>query len=757
MTCCSGSKQNEVERPDPRPIDLHPRGEHRGLFRTGPDGVATCVLSVPGIRCGACIATVERAAIGCEGVLTARVNLTLRRVSVTLSGPEPDPQPLMATLERIGYPATLIEPGEALQSDGEATRLLRAAGVAGFGAMNIMLMSVSVWAGAEGATRQTFHLVSALIAVPVVLYAGRPFYRSAWSALRSRRLNMDVPITLGILLTVALSLFETAQGGKQVFFDAAVTLTFFLLIGRYLDRLMRDRARSAVTGLARLAAKGAVRLGPDGVQEYVPLEAIAPGMTLRVAAGERLPVDAEVVRGASDVDRSLVTGESTPLAISVGDPLEAGTLNLTGSLEVRTLRAADASYLAEMMRLLQAAEQGRGEYVRLADRAARLYAPVVHIAAATTFLGWLYTTGGDWRAALFVAISVLIITCPCALGLAVPVVHVVAAGRLFRAGILMRDGSALERLADIDCVVFDKTGTLTTGQAVVTGGGPESGDARAAARTLALASTHPTSRAVVAHISAAPVLVEGLREVPGCGVEGLFGGRRARLGQSRWVAEISSGPPEPIGPAFAFEGAAAATFRVAETLRPGASEAVAALNAAGLACEVLSGDTCGPTERIARALGIIRVGHGATPAGKIERLAELRAAGHLVLMVGDGLNDTAALAAAHVSMAPASASDVGRAAADFVFTRERLDAVSEAHDIAIRAARLVRQNFGLAVLYNCVAIPLAVAGLVTPLLAALTMSASSILVVANALRLNHGLRAPLVDLHTKAAPATVAA
>ena len=712
------------------------------MVHTRPDGTSTCLLSVPAMHCGACLATIERAVSGCEGVVSARVNLTLRRVRVTFAPPNADPRPVVATLARLGYPATPIEAAEALQDDGQAAALLRAVAVAGFGAMNIMLLSVSVWAGAEGATRQTFHVVSALIAVPVALYAGRPFYRSAWTALRARRLNMDVPITLAILLALALSLFETARGGPEAFFDAAVTLIFFLLIGRYLDRLMRDRARSAVTGLARLAAKGAIRLGPDGGQDYVPLEAIAPGMVLRIAAGERLPVDAEVLRGASDLDRSLVTGESAPVATGVGDALEAGTLNLTGALDVRVLRAADASYLAEMMRLLEAAEQGRGAYVRLADRAARLYAPVVHIAAAATFLGWLLATGGDWTASLFVAISVLIITCPCALGLAVPVVHVVAAGRLFRAGIMMKDGSALERLAGIDRVVFDKTGTLTTGQPVVTGGGPEAQGAREAARTLALASTHPASRAVAAYITAAPVSVEALREVPGCGIEGIFRGRHARLGHSRWVGEIASEPADAAGPAFAFDGTPATVFRVAETLRPGAREAVAALCAAGITSEMLSGDRRGPAERVARAAGIAHVGHGATPAGKIARLAELRAAGHRVLMVGDGLNDTAALAAADVSMAPASASDAGRAAADFVFTRERLDAVSMAHEVAVRALWLVRQNFGLAVVYNCIAIPLAVAGLVTPLIAALAMSASSILVVANALRLNHGIRAP---------------
>ncbi len=533
-----------------------------------------------------------------------------------------------------------------------------------------------------------------------------------------------------------------------------MTLIFFLLIGRYLDRLMRDRARSAVTDLARLASRGAVWLGPDGEQSYMALEEIEPGMMLRIAAGERVPVDAEVVRGASDLDRALVTGESAPVAAGPGDVLEAGTLNLTGAIDVRVVRAADASYLAEMMRLLETAEQGRSAYVRLADRAARLYAPIVHLVALATFVGWLLVTGGDWKTALFVAISVLVITCPCALGLAVPVVHVVAAGRLFRAGIMLKDGSALERLAGIDRVVLDKTGTLTTGHPILTGG-PLGAEARAAARTLALHSTHPVSKAVAEHIDAAPVAVQALREVPGCGVEGVVGGRRARLGHGRWVAEIASQPADASGPAFALEGAPATAFGVAETLRPGAREAIAALQAAGLEPEMLSGDGSAPTERVARELGLTRVTHGATPGAKIARLDALRTDGHRVLMVGDGLNDTAALAAAYVSMAPASASDAGRAAADFIFIRERLDAVMTAHEVALGAARLVRQNFGLAVLYNCIAIPLAVAGLVTPLVAALAMSTSSVLVVANALRLNRAFLPPQADLRPRTARGTV--
>ena len=423
MPCCSDTRASARRLDRPASCCTTPPVE------TEPDRSGELVLSVPAVRCGQCIAAVERALGACEGVASARVNLTLRRVRLTLA-PGADPQLPLRTLAAIGYPATPIEPAapQDLGSTQGAPALLRALAVAGFGSMNVMLMSVAVWSGADGATRQTFHLISALVAVPVVAYAGRPFFASALTALRSGRLNMDVPISLGVLLTLALSLFETVRGGPQAFFDAAVTLLFFLLAGRYLDAIVRDRARSAVDGLARLAPKAATRLRDDGTTDPVPLREVFPGTMLRIAPGERVPVDARVVRGETDLDRSLVTGESEPAPAKPGDELEAGTLNLTGCLDAVALRPAETSFLAEMQQMLAAAERGRGRYVRIADRAAQLYAPVVHLLAAATFAGWLVATGGDWRTALFVAISVLIITCPCALGLAVPVVHVVGAG-----------------------------------------------------------------------------------------------------------------------------------------------------------------------------------------------------------------------------------------------------------------------------------------------------------------------------------------
>lgn len=715
-----------------RPGDRLAAEERRRQVRGTAAGAGTCLLSVPGIRCGGCVAAIERALAGRSDVVAARANLTLRRVGVTLPTADTDPQPIIEALAALGYPAELIDRPGGGPELAAAPGLLRAVAVAGFGAMNVMVLSVAVWSGAAGATRETLHLVSALIAVPVVLYSGQTFFRSALAALRRGRLNMDVPIALAVIVTLALSLFETARGGPRAFFDAAVTLLFFLLVGRYLDQLMRQRARSAVEGLRRLVPQGAlVRRGE--ALEYLPLDVIEPGMVVHVGAGERVPVDARIERGTTDLDRSLVTGEALPVAAGPGDPIEAGTLNLTGEVEAVALKGARDSFLAEMSRMLAAAEAGRGTYVRIADRAARLYAPVVHLVALATFVGWLLATG-DWRLSIFVAVSVLIITCPCALGLAVPVAHVVAAGRLMREGILLRDGTGLERLAEIDRVVFDKTGTLTSGTPELAAA-PAEAPLREGARALALHSRHPAARAIAA-VPCRALEATDVAVLPGYGVEGVVDGRRARLGRASWVAEIAAAPAAGPGPAFAVAGGPVGLFAITERLRPGAQAAVAGFRAAGLPVSLLSGDTEERVDRIAAELGIAEVRSGATPADKIACLEALRREGHRALMVGDGLNDTAALAAAHVSMAPASAADAGRAAADFVFLREDLEAVTLAHGLARATAGIVRQNFGFAIVYNCVAIPLAIAGFVTPLIAALAMSASSILVIANALRLN---------------------
>ncbi len=705
--------------------------------RTHP--AATSWFTVPDLRCAACITKLEAGLATVPGVVLARVNFTQKRVRIDHLT-DVDDAALTGAIERIGFAAhPLISGGDAQGADLESRKLARALAVAGFAAMNVMLLSVSVWSGAGGVTRDLFHWLSAMIALPAVAYAGRPFFSSAWAALRQGRTNMDVPISIGVLVTCALSLFETATGGEHAYFDGAVMLLFFLLAGRLLDSVMRARAADSVAALMRATPNEATLLLADGATERRGIEELAPGMRILVAAGERIAADGCVEIGQSSVDCALVTGESVPETASPGALVLAGTINLDAPLTIRITAAGKDTVIAEIGRLMEAATQSRSRYVRIADRASRLYAPAVHTLALASLIGWMIA-GAGWHESILIAVAVLIITCPCALGLAVPVAQVVAAGALMRAGIIVKDGSALERLAEADRVMLDKTGTLTLGRPQVRGQ-PDMSDSDAAiALALAQASRHPLSQALTSWLRADGLVaaaVSDIREVPGTGMEGRYEGDRVRLIRTAPTSETAT--TELMAVDFVREGHPEVTIHFDDALRPDATAALARLTTQGLSPSILSGDRAPVVARIARLLDIPGRG-GLKPQEKIVLVDDMQRAGHRVLMVGDGMNDGPALKAAHVSMAPSSASNVGQAAADLVFMGDRLAPVPIAVSAARATMRVVRQNFVMAIGYNVIAVPLAIMGQVTPLVAALAMSGSSILVVANALRLRTAAR-----------------
>ncbi|WP_262266322.1 heavy metal translocating P-type ATPase [Microvirga yunnanensis] len=701
------------------------------------DGTRQTDLSVPGVRCAACIAAVERTLAKLPGVERARVNLSTKRVAVAWRTADGVPPDLIGALRGIGYESHLFTMDQDAK-DPELARLVKALAVAGFCSMNIMMLSLAVWSGADAGSRQAFHLISALLALPALVYSGQVFYASAWSALRHGRTNMDVPISIGVTLAFALSVYDTLHNAPHAYFDAATSLLFFLLIGRTLDHVMRERARSAVAGLARLAPRGATVLR-DGRPLYVPVSEIEPGATVLVAAGERVPVDGVVEQGASELDCSMISGESAPRPVAAGDEVQAGVMNLMGALTVRAAARAEDSFLAEMVRMMEAAEGGRTRYRRLADRAAALYSPVVHAMALLSFLGWLYLTG-DWHVSVTIAIAVLIITCPCALGLAVPIVQVVAARRLFERGIMVKDGSALERMAEIDGVAFDKTGTLTLGRPSLANAEEIPPSAMGIALGMTIGSRHPAARAIAeaaAQGAGRTMAFERIEEMPGLGLEAVRDGDRYRLGRPEWALE-GRNPDDGLAASvscLARNGDLLATFVLKDSIRPDARESVDDLVRQRLAVEVLSGDREPVVRSLALNLGIHDFKAELLPAGKVAGITARGKQGRKVLMVGDGLNDAPALSAAHVSMAPATAADIGRNAADFVFLNESLSAVVAALGMARRSRTLIFQNFALAVGYNALAVPVAMLGYVTPLVAAVAMSLSSIVVVANALRL----------------------
>ena len=435
----------------------------------------------------------------------------------------------------------------------EARRLTLALAVAGFAAMNIMLLSVSVWSG-NGSditpeTRDFFHWASALIALPAAAYAGRPFFLSAWRALRSGALNMDVPISLGVILALGMSVVETAHHAKDAYYDSAIMLLFFLLVGRALDHAMRRKTRAVAGNLAALKAETARRFMGDELVS-VPVAALKAGDRLLVKPGERVPADGSVLGGASELDESLITGETARRKVAAGATIYAGSMNYSGALTLRVTAADRATLLDEIERLLEKAASAKSRTRRLADRAARFYAPMVHLTAAATFLGW-WLAGASLHDAVVTAIAVLIITCPCALALAIPAVQVVASGALFRANVILNAGDAIERLAEADTVIFDKTGTLTLPEPRVVNAAAIAPELLQMAARLALSSRHPLAMAL-ARESASHELYDGATEEPGQGVRAMIDGAEARLGGAEFcglaftpLIPRASGNPEP--------------------------------------------------------------------------------------------------------------------------------------------------------------------------------------------------------------------
>ncbi|GHF19561.1 copper-translocating P-type ATPase [Kordiimonas sediminis] len=705
------------------------------------DTEAEAELHVPTMHCAACISKVERGMPEFEGVNYARANLSTKRVKVRFNPQLVSLDDVIADFDQVGFKASPFNSEKAdVEGDKTAKELLIALAVAGFASANIMLFSVSVWSGGEMAeeTRSLFHWISAIIAILAIAYSGRPFFRSALTALKAGGVNMDVPIALAVVLSVIASIYESYRGGELVYFEAGIMLLFFLLIGRYLDQRMRSKASDAAQNLLALKAVPATVIGEDGSQTTVPSEQVETGATVLVQTGMRLPVDGEIIKGVSDIDTSLVTGETVPVKAEVGDKVFAGTLNISAPLHVRVEGRGEDTFLAEIVRLMEVAEQGRSAFVRLADRLARSYAPVVHVLAAATFLGWWWYAD-DPHMALMRAVAVLIITCPCALGLAVPVVQVVASGRLLSAGILVKSEDGLERMGNVDTVVFDKTGTLTLGEMTLINGADIASRDLLMAAAIGVTSRHPLAQAVANAAGKRRIpMMDSVSEIPGSGLVGELKGKTLKLGSREHVGHVT--PDAATGPELwlRIDDAAPIQFRFSDQLRPDAADVVAGLKKSGKRVILVSGDRKETVERVATEAGIDEWYGDRRPDDKIEILEKLKEDGATILMVGDGLNDAPALRAAHVSLSPSSATDVTQTASDFVFQGKSLTAVSEVLTVTHKTRRLVLENFALALGYNVIAVPLAVLGFVTPLVAAIAMSASSIVVTANALRLKMG-------------------
>lgn len=704
------------------------------------------ILHVPSMHCAGCIGKIEKHMNALAGVASARVNLSRKELRVTARDGIAVSD-LIEAMEKIGFSADAIDLAQLQdESSQPANAMLKRLAVAGFGMMNVMLLSVSVWSGADAATRQFLHLISALISLPILVYAAQPFLANALRALRSARLNMDVPISLAIVLAAVMSLYESLTGGAHAYFDAALSLTFFLLAGRYLDLKARQKARSAAAQLAQMQTPVAFQK-KDGNLNEISVSALVPGMVIVARPGERIPADGVIIKGKADLDRSLLTGEAMPLSLAPGAEVFAGETCLNGLLEVKVTKPANESFLSRFIDLVEIAERGRHRYTSLADRAAAIYAPLVHILAAAAFAFWLWMNGDAYQA-LTIAIAVLIITCPCALGLAVPAVITAASGQLFGHGVLLKSASALERLAGIDTVIFDKTGTLTNGRFR-----PESLDGwdeteRGLLRELAAASRHPLAMAIVDALPPAgndSLDPSSITEVPGCGMIARINGTAVKLGRPEWLSRKKGLDTKNRRLGFRVGRGAIRWLDFAEEIRPDVMAMLARLDQAGIRRILLTGDHKEAASDMAARLGFDLHHAGMTPLEKQDFIKVMKDEGASVLMVGDGLNDTGAMAAADVAVAPASALDAARATADVVLLGGHLKALPYLLEVSKNSKRRILQNFSAAGLYNLIALPLAFAGFATPLLAAIAMSASSITVVLNAVRPGLGSAAGLDD------------
>lgn len=712
--------------------------DYSGYVRNDAEGRCRLNLAVEGMHCAGCAMKIERA-LNANDHVQARVNVTRRHLSLVWDGDKTRGNELVGAAGKLGFGFSPVAEDRSAEDRAAERFLLRCIAVSGFAAGNIMIFSLALWFSNResmgAATQNMFHWYSALIALPTVVYAGQPFFRSAWRALSRFTTNMDVPISVGVILSTAMSLFETLRQGEYIYFDSAVMLLFLLLSGRYLDQRARGRARAAAQDILALTG-GVATLLDDGIQRRLPAEDLQKGMHILVANGEKVLADGTILSGGGDMDTAAITGETLPRRLRQGDSVLAGMLNLGQPLTLHVDKASGDSMLADIARLMEKAEQGNAAYVRIADRVAGWYTPAVHALALLTFLGWWLVIGIDWQPALMNAVTVLIITCPCALGLAVPVVQVLASQWLFRRGMLVKSADALERLEKVDTVIFDKTGTLTTGELELENAGEIPGEKLALAAALASQSRHPLSRAIAKAYPGVSQPLEDVQEIAGEGIAAIFSGHRLRLG-SRSFCGIESIPDDDSRDAwFRIDTDAPVRLLFYDRLRADTADTISKLNGLGLRVVMLSGDRSDIAQRVASETGIAEFYADIDPRRKLDIVDGLVRQGKHVLMVGDGLNDAPSLARASVSMSPSSAMHITQNAADIVFQGDRLMPVYQALRVAAVSQRLVRQNFATAFIYNIIAVPLAVAGMVTPLIAAVAMSASSLAVTFNALRLN---------------------
>ena len=732
-----------------RDMVLFDRPDLQETFVTAdPENRCEASLILEGIVCAACVWLNERHVSALPGVLEFHVNYTTHRAHVRWDASRIKLSDILRAIADIGYIAHPFDPSRQQEVyRRERHQALRRIAVAGLGMMQVMILAVALYAGAyqgmDAALRNFLRGVSLFISVFVVFYAARPFFQSAWRDLRRRRLGMDVPVSLAIGAAFAASLWATVRGAGEVYFDSVTMFTFFLLTGRFLEMSARHRAGQATEELVRLLPATATRISPAG-DERVPVADLVPGDLVRIKPGESVPADGKVVEGLSSVDEALLTGESVPLPRQAGDRLVGGTVNRESPLVMEVEQVGEGTVLSAIQRLLDRAQLEKPALAQLADRVAGWFVVALLVLAAAVAWYWWQV---DPERAFAITLSVLVVTCPCALSLATPVAMTAATGALTRLGILTTRSHALETLARATHIVFDKTGTLTEGRLRLSEvqrlGRLTRDQCLTIAAALEQGSEHPLARALTRDRQVSRLATD-LRAQPGDGIEGRIQGDCYRLGSRGFVAELS-GKKVARSLSDADDGATRvvlgdrqgplAVFVFEDQLRAGAEDAIAGLRGLGLQVELLSGDGPAPVRRVAEALGIEVARSRMRPQDKLDHIRTLQRHGAVVAMVGDGVNDAPVLAGAQVSLAMGSGTQLAAASADMMLLSEQLEHLVTAVRRARKSMTVIRQNLAWAVLYNLVAVPLASRGWIAPWMAAIGMSTSSLVVVVNSLRL----------------------
>ncbi len=724
-------------------LELYDREEVQQPFVTHEGSLASTSLMIEGISCAACGWLIERHVRNLDGVAEASLNLSNHRLQVRWSDARMPLSELLAELRRIGYAAHPYQPDEAAERLAqENRRAMRQLGVTGLLWMQVMMATMATWPEFNLDLSESFFVTlrwtALVLTTPIVFYCCTDFFRGALRDLRTRHLTMDVSVSLAIGGAYLAGIWSTITGQGELYFDAVGMFALFLLAGRFLERRARERTAAATAQLINLLPASCLKLGEDGQSVRILLSELRIGDQVLVQPGALIPADGRIITGQSSIDESVLTGEYLPQARSAGDLVTAGTLNVEGPLTIQVHALGDDTRLSAIVRLLERAQSEKPRLAELADRVAQWFLLIVLATAAIVGLVWWQI---DPQRAFWIVLALLVATCPCALSLATPTALTTATGSLHKLGLLLTRGHVLEGLNHIDTVIFDKTGTLTEGRLTLNAVHPlaelDADACLALAAALENRSEHPIARA----FGRAPQAADFVDSVPGLGLQGAVAGRSLRIGHPRFVAEgyLGNAPkiPDDQGQWLLLgdERGPLAWLVLDDRLRADAPALLEACRKRGWNTLLLSGDSSPMVGRIAEQLGFDEALGGLTPADKLTHLQRLQADGRRVLMLGDGVNDVPVLAAADISVAMGSATDLAKTSADAVLLSNRLDSLVQAFDVSRRSRRIIVENLAWATLYNGLILPFAAIGWVTPLWAAIGMSASSLLVVLNALRL----------------------